>query len=217
MRTFFVLLIIFLAFILFASTNLVNLDLTPNTPEVAQAAAPLPTQPVVITIQEGPTNLTPSDVVVPVTGGCANPYITQPGDWLIKIAAFCDTTLAFILQANPQIANQDLIYPNQQITIRYANAASSIPVTGLAPTIQSGTELRVQATNFLPNALVDVAIGPKNESYTVVTSGVTDGSGSLTTQITIPIAPDSHTPWVVAVITTSNPPVQVISKSFYIQ
>jgi len=217
MRAFFVFVLFFLAFLLFASNGLGDVDLTPNTPEVAHAAAPISPQPLVITIQESPISIPPNAAIVPVTGGCANPYIVQRGDWLLKIAANCDTSLAAILQANPQIINENLIYPDQLITMSNAVAIAPIPVTGLVPTIQSEVDLQVRAINFLPNTLVDVAIGPESVGYTVVTSGITDANGNLTTHITVPNAPDSQIPWVVVVATTSNPRIQAKSRSFYIK
>lgn len=216
MRAFFVLGLFFLIFLLFASSSLGNIDLTPNSSKADQAAA-LTATPLVITVQESPPNTTQNAAIVPVTGGCADPTIVQPGDWLLKIAAKCNTSLSAILLANPQIINPDLIYPNQQLIMRNNSAAGPVPVTGLGPSIQSGAELRVQAINLLPNTPVKIGIGPKNAGYyTVLASNVTDGSGYLTTHITVPATPDSETLWVIVVTTTSTPPVQVMSPPFYI-
>lgn len=215
MRTFFILVLFFLVFIIFVSSSLGNVDLTPNTPEVAQAAAPIATQPLMNAIQENPTVITHDPVSIPVTGGCADPYNVIPGDWLLKIAAKCNTTLSSILQTNPQITNPDLIYPDQQLIL--LSASPSVPVTGSAPGIQPGADLQVQVFNLQPNILVNVAIGPISAGYTVVASGITNADGNLTTHISIPRAPDSQTPWAVVVTTTSTPPIQVMSQTFYIQ
>ena len=218
MRAFIALIMVFLGFMLLISNSLKNVDLTPNTVEAAQAVAAPASQPVVITIQESPEVTIPNTaVMVPVTGSCADPYIVQTGDWLLKIARNCNTTLPAILQANPHILNPDRIDPGQLISMPKASVVIPVPVTGLDTRIQSGTEMQVRAIHFPPNMLVNVAVGPEAHGYIVVTSGFTDASGNLTTHITVPSTNDSLTPWVVAVVTVTEPPVQVISETFNIK
>ena len=90
-------------------------------------------------------------------------------------------------------------------------------VSGSYPMITPGSGLQVTALNFPPNTLVNVAIGPRTTGYTIVASGVTDANGTLSTQIILPTTtPDSQTPWVVVVSTTTATPIQVMSKPFFI-
>jgi LysM repeat protein len=217
MRTLIALAMIFLGFIMFLSSILKNVDLTPDTVAVVEAAAILSSEPPVITAQESPAVIIPVTAIVPVTGGCAAAYIVVPGDWLLKIARNCDTTLAIILQDNPQIINRDLIYPDQQISLSGRSAIPAVPVTGPEIGIRAGDVLQVQVINFPPNSAVNVAIGPERAGYTVMTSGMTDGSGNLTTHITVPTAADAQIPWVVAVASISDAPIQAVSEPFYIQ
>lgn len=81
----------------------------------------------------------------------------------------------------------------------------------------SGTGLQVKAIHFPPNTPVNIGIGPRTTGYTVVASGITDSNGSLTTQITIPTAPDTQTLWVVIVMTTNPAPIQILSELFTIR
>lgn len=58
-------------------------------------------------------------VVVPFEASAQNvdTYIVQPGDTLWKIAVKYEIGLSEIIEANPQIQNPDLIYPNQRVHI----------------------------------------------------------------------------------------------------
>jgi LysM repeat protein len=228
MRAFIIVTLFFLVFLLFASKILGNVDLASNAATAASAAAaapavgaaaPISSQPLVITIQEAPATTTSVDTSIPVTGSCTNPYIVRPGDWLSKIAIWCNISLDAILQANPQIINPDLIFPNQYITMPNSSTSVAIPVpvTGLAETIQSGSTLQVRAIQFPPNTPVNVTIGPNGAVSSAVTSGITDASGALSTQITVPNPQNSPSLWTVTVSTTSNMPIQAISQPFYIK
>ncbi len=246
MRAFFIVILFFLTLILVASGLFGNTNLTSNTPgsgvapaaaaaapaAVAPAArAPVAQQPQVITIQESPTSANQTNASIPVTGGCTNPYTVQPGDMLSQIAVNCNTTLAVIRQANPQITDANVIFPGQKLVIPNASQAVQptaapvqnapaaqvpVPVTGLLPMIQTGTGLQVKAIGYPANTPVNIAIGPQNKGDNVLTSGITDADGNLVTRIVVPSAPDSTTPWVVVVATTSQPPVQAMSQPFTI-
>lgn len=48
-------------------------------------------------------------------------YIVQPGDSLWKIAVRFQIGISELIAANPQIANPDLIYPNQRINLPRRN------------------------------------------------------------------------------------------------
>ena len=237
------LVMLFVAFFLLVANLIAGVDLTPNSADVAQAAAPsavpASSQPQVITIQESPATISQSIYLVPVTGGCANPYTVCSGDSLSQIAVNCNTTLVAIRQANMQIINPNLIYPGQQVNIPNGNIVqipvtgnlttpvvplplscacdtATIPVTGSVPMLIPGSSLQVRAINFQPNTPVNIAIGPKNTAYTVVTNGVTDTAGNLTTSITVPTVSNSQTLWVVVVSTTTQPSVQGMSQVFNI-
>lgn len=244
MRTFFIIIWIFLVIALIASASLKGINLTSNTigivPAATAVATPTTSQPQAITIQESPATTSLSGALVPVTGGCANPYTVQSGDSLSKIAVNCNTTLATVRQANLQIINANLIYPGQQINIPNGNnvqipvtgnedaapialqpqtctcVTALVPVTGLVPMLIPGSSLQVRAINFQPDTPVNVAIGPINTVYTVVTSGETDANGILTTSITVPTVSNSQTLWVVVVSTTTDSPVRAMSRTFNI-
>lgn len=55
--------------------------------------------------------------VDPGSGGDRNTYTVQRGDTLWEIARDHGVSLQALIQANPQIANPDLIYPDQAITL----------------------------------------------------------------------------------------------------
>lgn len=238
MRTFFILVFFFAAFIVLVTSLLVGVDLTPNTPVITQAVAPT-SQPQVVTVQESPVTTGQSNTLLPVTGGCANPYTVRSGDSLSRIAVYCNTTLAAIRQANLQIINANLIYPGQQIHIP-DGSTGQIPVTGVEaadsivylrqsfgtasdpvidriPIIQSLSGLQVRVIDFPSITPVNIAIGPQSADYSMVISGVTDASGNLTTRIIVPIGSNSQTLWVVVVSTTDqSPPIWATSQPFHV-
>jgi LysM repeat protein len=232
MRTFLIILLLFMAFLIFLNGSLSGVDLTPNTPGASQssvqAAAPAEA-PQVIMIQESPATNRTGGGSVPVTGGCSDPYTVQPGDSLSQIAVVCDTSLAVIRQANPHITDANLIYPGQQLRIPNAIAAQPsqaapvqvsptaiVPVTGALPLIPAGTGLQIKGIGYPANTPVNVAIGPQTQGYTVVANGVTDADGNLTTRITVPEAHNAQTPYGVVIATTGTPPVQAMSQPFLI-
>ena len=50
-------------------------------------------------------------------GDCGDSYTVQRGDYLRKIARLCETTIAAIERANPDIKNLNRIYPGQVIML----------------------------------------------------------------------------------------------------
>lgn len=142
MKAFVILVLLFLVIFFIASTSLANVDLTPDTPPAAvnnsfSAAAE---EPQVINIQNPtvvPQVYTPSNETFPVTGAatCTDPYTIRPGDMLSGIAELCNTTVATIRLANPQITNINMIYPGQQIRIPGApNGQQAVVPQQAAPT-----------------------------------------------------------------------------------
>jgi LysM repeat protein len=171
MKVFIILVILAILLFLFASSSLAQVDLTPDTPP-AEVSSPVTVtslnneSPAVITIQNTtPSTNTTAQSVIPVTGTCTDPYIVQNGDMLSGIAALCNTTVAQIRLANPEITNGNLIYPGQQIRIPGAapiqvqqvpvpvtggNNQNSAPGTNLAPTALPTAVPTIPATNTLP-------------------------------------------------------------------
>lgn len=222
-------------FVLFASSSMAHVDLTPDTPPTyADAADPaLSTEPQVISMQDSPQPVD-AGVIVPITGGCANPYIVQPGDTLSEIAVQCSVSLVDLRQANPHIANANLIYPGQQLRLlvaedeisqgrvilgtpdQQAGQTVQIPVTGPYPTIAAGARLHVTGVNFPANTPVNIAIGPENGTLTVAAAGMTDASGNIQTVLTVPASIHIENTWVVVIATSGAPAIQARSQSFYI-
>jgi LysM repeat protein len=261
MKAFFLLVILFLAFVLFASSGASQADLNPYSTESQGAVAPASgttaqTNPDVISIQGNNNTAAQTNYVVPVTGTCSNPYTVQSGDILSGIASICNTTVAAIRLANPSITNANLIYPGQQLVIPGASAPQQqvqvpvtgnqgsasnqnpdvsvvpttpqqpapttqpapavIPQTGPGPRLAAGSMVQVKAINFPPNTPVNIAIGPQNAGYNVTAASITDASGQIVTNITLPAAPDANTPWAVVVATSGSKTVQAMSQPFYI-
>lgn len=186
MRAFIVLMLLVIAFLLFANGALNGLDLTSNTPgstggaSAVQAAAPQQAPvvaseapqvaPQVITIQESPSSSNQSGGVVPVTGSCSDPYTVQPGDSLLQIATVCNTSLAAIRQANPQITDANLIYPGQKLHIPGASAAVQptlvVPVTSNQTNQATPAANTIQIVTPTPTALI-----PATGAYPMIPAG----------------------------------------------
>lgn len=249
MKAFLLLVFVFSALIFLASTSLANVDLTPDTntvytiPQTGADATVVEGYEVVsikddtTTTIDGDTGQT--DYVVPVTGTCTNPYTIRQGDSLSSIAVICNTTMAEIRLANPEIVNANLIYAGQQIRIPDGAAVTSntipVPVTGQpvaqpqvvtntlnnqdygVSVIAPGTGVQVTGIEFPSNAPVYIAIGPQNTGYTIAASGVTDANGQVTASLIVPAATDPNEPWVVVIATSDSPVIQAASQPFYIQ
>lgn len=230
---------IFLAFILFSSTSMAQVDLTPDTPPAFADTAVEPvlgTEPQVISIQGSP-QIVDTGPIVPITGGCTSPYTVQAGEFLSAISVKCDVSIAELRQANPEVTNANLIYPGQQLRIPGAagvvlpvtgdgqgqvilvtpdqQVVPNVPVTGPA-TIAAGTRLHVKGLDFPANTAVNIAIGPGNGTFTVVSAGLTDAAGAVSTVITVPASTDADSTWVVLIATNGSPPIQARSEPFFI-
>lgn len=70
--------------------------------------------------------------LVPLSAARSMPYVVQPGDTLETIAAKHGTDVVALLQANPQVSNPNLIFPDEVITVANpplaAEATSEDPV-----------------------------------------------------------------------------------------
>ncbi|MRH43180.1 SafA/ExsA family spore coat assembly protein [Aquibacillus halophilus] len=56
-------------------------------------------------------------VLTPLAVSAAETYTVQPGDSMWKIAVRYQIGVTEIIEANPQVENPDLIYPNQKLNI----------------------------------------------------------------------------------------------------
>ena len=97
------------------------------------------------------------------TTTCGTTYIVQRGDYLSKIARNCGVTTAFLIAANPEIKNINLIYPGQVIRI---TSDTSIPVTGGTYTVVKGDTLYKISVRFgtTVDTLLKLNPGIKNRS-----------------------------------------------------
>jgi LysM repeat protein len=171
---------------------------------------------------------------IPVSGYCSNPYVVNYGDTLSKIARACGTTVSGILALNPAIANANVIHPGQVLWLYAVTAVPNVPVTGVTPAptvtvpvnpivlnpsivpVPAGTSLQVSVSNFPANSPVNIGIGRPGIGYQVVNTGITDAFGSLRTTAVVPAANDPQEQWVIMVVTTSAPHVQMQSAPFTI-
>ncbi len=156
---------LFLLFLFLSSSSVTQADLTPNNGTSSSAAQSTTNnqsnQSNVISIQGNGSNA--SSALVPVTGECTNPYTVQSGDYLSGIASLCNTTVAAIRAANPQITNINLIYPGQQLTIPSAAVAPTATGTGSLPVTGKNAPLNnvLQATPYvLPTQAVPAQSTP---------------------------------------------------------
>jgi LysM repeat protein len=105
----------------------------------------------------GPGNPPPTNP--PPTGGT---YYVAKGDTLRKIAAKFSTTVDAILKLNPQIANPNVIYVGQAITVP---SASSTYV------VQRGDTLRIIANKFGMTVDALVALNPNIKNPNLIYAG----------------------------------------------
>ncbi len=91
-------------------------------------------------------------------------YIVQPGDRLVDIAARYGVSAGAIVRAN-RLANSDVIYPGQRLTIPVPGAATSTPTTTptqppATPTVPPATT-PVSTPDGTPAATPSATAGPK--------------------------------------------------------
>lgn len=80
------------------------------------------------------------------SGDCGGSYTVQRGDYLRKIARLCETTLAALERANPDIKNPNRIYPGQVIQLPGALLSGSGSTDIYI--VQSGDTLNKLAARF---------------------------------------------------------------------
>ncbi|OQA39711.1 MAG: Muramidase-2 precursor [Chloroflexi bacterium ADurb.Bin325] len=96
-------------------------------------------------------------------------YVVQPGDRLVDIAARYGVSASAIVRAN-RLANSNVIYPGQRLTIPAADAAASAATPIAAPTAEP-----VAPTVTLPAPTVAPAAQAAGETPTAVSATATPG------------------------------------------
>lgn len=183
MRTFFLLILFFLVFLVLVNSSIAGIDLTPS--RSSSGAFSVTPQPPVIAIQENTAAPTQVAALLPVTGGCSDPYTVRSGDTLSQIAVNCDTTLAFLKQVNPQMPNVDCMYPGQLINIHNGSTVQ-LP----APCRVAAHQVAVAPSLDVPVPVV--ALPPTCACYTgsIPVSGsypmIIPGSGLQVTALNFP-------------------------------
>jgi LysM repeat protein len=109
-------------------------------------------------VYSGPVTPPPNNP--PPTGG--QTYYAQRGDTLRKIAAKFNTTVDAILKVNPQIANPNLIYVGQAITI---------PADVSTYQVQRGDTLRIIANKFGTTVDALLALNPNIWNANLIYAG----------------------------------------------
>ncbi|MCB0189799.1 MAG: LysM peptidoglycan-binding domain-containing protein, partial [Caldilineaceae bacterium] len=110
------------------------------------------------------------------------------GDTLREIANRCNTTIAAIMAANPEITNRNLIRVGQLLTLPNGNEPSpGVAAVTIQPTSgPPGTTLTVTGQNYPALTELIVGIGePESEPVSSIRA-MSNANGSLTTQVTIP-------------------------------
>lgn len=112
-------------------------------------------------------------------------YVVKPGDTLYDIAIWYGISLNRLIQANPQIANPNLIYPGQLINLPEEEEENvSVSITPTTGTI--GTPVTLSAAGFIPNTPVVVSFGEVGETFYRLDTPTTDANGALNKQYLIP-------------------------------
>jgi len=83
-------------------------------------------------------------------------YIVQPGDSMWKIAVMYGISLSELTDANPQIGNPSLIYPNQRINIPSRIPQPGIPTPGIPTPGIPTPEPEIPQTNDFEEQVVNL-------------------------------------------------------------
>ncbi len=141
---------------------------------------------------------------VPSQQKCGNTYTVVRGDFLIRIARLCGTTLSNILALNPQIRNPSRIFAGMVLRLSGKTTPSGrVAQVSLSTTrAEAGDEVTVTVSGFPANADIDYRIGQKGKSFTAAFDGKTRTNGTASKTIHIPSKADEGELWVVRVLTT---------------
>jgi LysM repeat protein len=130
-------------------------------------------------------------------------YTVAPGDNLSRLANRFDTSVAGILKDNPKIANPNLIYPGENLTI----PGKPVEETMVSLSPQSGApgaSVQVVGEGLPANTSVKVELGLQGGQLSKVASLGTDANGTLSTQVAIPRSATTGEKWVVLVDASSG-------------
>ncbi len=98
-------------------------------------------------------------------------YIVQPGDTLFSIAQQFGVSLAALIAANPQIADPNLIFPGQFITVPAGPVPPPIPPPGFNYVIQPGDTLFIIAQRFGISLSTLIAANPQIADPNIIFPG----------------------------------------------
>lgn len=130
-------------------------------------------------------------------------YTVAPGDNLSRLANRFDTSVAGILKDNPKIANPNLIYPGENLTIPGMQTGETI--VSLSPQSGApGTSIQVVGEGLPANAGIKVDLGLQGRQLSEVANLQTDANGSLTTRVKIPKSATTGEQWVVSLEVSSK-------------
>lgn len=136
-----------------------------------------------------------------------NEYVARPGDSLARIAFLYDTSLASLLEANPDLRADRVIVPGQSIRMP-ADARKVKGWIGLSTLIAApGETIEIRLVDFPPYAQVDLNVGEIyfEELFIYETEDAqTDARGSARIKFKIPIYAWYEEEWVIEAVTTDR-------------
>lgn len=146
---------------------------------------------------------------------CGDTYIVLPGDTLEGIAELCGTTVEAILSINPELIDQDDLFPGQIIRIPEVESEFET-IVAIAPTCGvPGTSLLVVGSGFPQNTTVQLGIGQKESEPTRIGETTSDQFGRIDTSVILPASAEPGSSWVVTAETqVSNAKFAGVSNSF---
>jgi len=132
-------------------------------------------------------------------------YIVKQGDYLSAIAAAQGVSLSALEQANPNIADYNLIIPGERIVI----PSSVIPITGAQITLTplsgaAGSQVTINGQNFTANNAITVSVGPQGQTAAFTLSATTNSSGAFSVTATIPSTATQGSVWTISATTQTS-------------
>jgi LysM repeat protein len=128
-----------------------------------------------------PTDPTPTQE--PPTSSCDEQYTVQSGDTLIEIAQACNSSVAALLNANPEIEDPSLIYTGQTLVIPEGGVERLVSIRPNSG--PPGTMVRIFASGFPPGAQVQLGFGPPESEYEVLATREIGDDGELVADLQI--------------------------------
>lgn len=157
--------------------------------------------------------------------GCSDTLLVTAGDTLRRIAETCNTSVAALLAANPEITDPDTIYVGQLLQIPQGipsgdaippAAVSPAPVVTFRPTAgAAGTVVEVVLQNFPPSSDVTVTFGTDalgTEGQVLLTFPArVDASGAGEVQFVVPPVAPRNEGYVIRALVANDvqsPPIE---------